>query len=190
MNVYDAIKKRRTVRKFLQKSISENDLMQIIDSARLAPFGANLQPLKFLIVTDRDTRQKMYPHIKYAGYIPEWNPDFEECPPVFAVVLNDTNIKPTSKSECDSGAAIMSMCLAATELVIDSCWLGAVDRTEIKKLLGISDSLDITYLLGLGYGAQTGEVYDSNETIKYSFDAAGNVHVPKRPMDDVMLGIM
>ncbi len=189
MNVYDAIRKRRTVRKFTQKPISEKDLIQIIDSARLAPYGANLQPLKFLIVTEREMRQRMYPHIKYAGYIPDWNPDFEECPPVFAVVLNDTSIKPTEKSECDSGAAIMSMCLAATELGIDSCWLGSVNRTELKELLNIDKSLDITYLLGLGYGAQEGEAYDSAETIKYSFDDRGNVHVPKRPMGDVLIAI-
>jgi nitroreductase len=69
----------------------------MIDCARVAPYGANLQPLKFKIVTDEGVRRKMFEHIKYAGYIPEWNPTFEESPTAFIVVVNDTEIKPTDK---------------------------------------------------------------------------------------------
>ena len=66
MNVYEAIKKRRTIRKFKDIPLKEEDIMQIIDCARLAPYASNLQSLKFSVVTDRETRLKMYPHIKYA----------------------------------------------------------------------------------------------------------------------------
>lgn len=187
MNVYEAIKLRRTVRKFKQEPLKHEDIMQIIDCARLAPYGANLQPLKFSVITDEETRKKMFPHIKYAGYIPEWDPTFEESPPVFIAVLNDTAIKPTDKSECDSGAAIMSMCLAAKELGIDSCWLGAINRSEIKEILALSENLDITYLLALGYGDQSGETFDMADSIKYYFDEDGNVHVPKRTIEEILI---
>lgn len=187
MNVYDAVKSRRTIRKFKQKPLKHEDLIQIIDCARLAPFGANLQPLKFSVVTDEDTRKKLFPHIKYAGYIPEWNPSFEETAPAFIAILNDTSIKPTEKSECDSGAAIMSMCLAAKELGIDSCWLGAIDRNEIKKILNLADNLDVTYLLALGYGSQNGDTFKINDSVKYYFDENGNVFVPKRTIEEVLV---
>lgn len=187
MNVYDAVKSRRTIRKFKQTPVENDDIMQIIDCARLAPYGANLQPLKFSVVTDIQTRKKLFPHIKYAGYIPEWNPTFEESPTAFIVVLNDTSIKPTEKSECDSGAAIMSMCLAAEELGIGSCWLGAIDRNEIKEILNLPPTLDITYLLALGYKDQSGEAYDMTDSIKYNFDEDGNVHVPKRTMSEILV---
>ncbi len=188
MNVYEAIMKRRTIRKFKDIPLKEKDLMQIIDCARLAPYASNLQPLKFSLVSDRETRLKMYPYLKYAGYIPQWDPEFEETPPVFIIVLNDTNIKTTKTSEVDSGAAVTNMCLAATELGIDTCWFGSVGRKEIKEMLGIPEHLDITYVLGLGYGAQTGEYEDiKNNDHRYYFDENGNVHVPKRSIDEVLI---
>lgn len=187
MNVYEATKSRRTIRKFKQDSLNTDDVMQIIDCARLAPYGANLQPLKFAVVTSEITRKQLYPLIKYAGYLSDWNPSFDECPPVFIAILNDTSLKPTDKTECDSGAAVMSMCLAAQELGIGSCWLGAIDRSNIKKVLGLDEKFDVVYMLGLGYPAQTGEVFDMKDDVKYYFDENGNVHVPKRTMDEVIV---
>ena len=189
MNVYDAVKSRRTIRKFKQEPIKKEDIIQIIDCARLAPYGANLQPLKFAVIEDEIQRRDIFPMIKYAGYLSDWNPEFRECPPVFIAVLNDTSLKPTDKAECDSGAAVMSMILAAEELGINTCWLGAIDRSGIKQALGIDDKYDITYLLGLGYGSQTGDVFDMTDSVKYYFDENGNVHVPKRTMDEVLIEI-
>lgn len=187
MNVYDAIKSRRTIRKFRQEPIKKEDIMQIIDCARLAPYGANLQPLKFAVVEAEDKRRDIFPMIKYAGYLTDWNPGFDECPPVFIAVLCDTTLKPTANTECDSGAAVMSMILAAEELGISTCWLGAIDRSGIKEALGLDDKYDITYMLGLGYGAQTGEVFDMTDSVKYYFDEDENVHVPKRTMNEILV---
>lgn len=187
MTVYEAIKSRRTIRKFKDTPVKQEDILKIIDGGRLAPTGANLQPIKFLVVTDRDLRKQMYPFIKYAGYLPDFNPTFEQSPTAFIVVLNDTEIKSTEKSECDSGAVIMNMCLMATELNIGSCWLGAIDRAKIKKILKLDDKYDITYLLGLGFPAQSGEAVKMNDSIKYYHDENQNVFVPKRSIDDVIV---
>lgn len=187
MTVYEAIKSRRTIRKFKATPINNEDIISIIDAGRLAPTGANLQPIKFSIVTDTNLRKEMFPHIKYAGYLPEWNPTFEETPPAFVVVLNDTDIKPTEKSECDSGAVIMNMCLMATELGLGSCWLGSVNKTEIRKILGINDKYDITYLLGLGYPDQKGEFFEMEDSIKYYHDEEENLFVPKRSLKDLII---
>ena len=189
MNVYEASKNRRTVRRFKQSALKKDDIMKIIDCARLAPYAANLQPLKFSVVTDEQIRRQMYPHIKYAGYIPDWDPEFEETPPVFIALLCDTSLKPAEKSECDSGAAAMSMCLCAESLGISSCWLGAINRAEIKNILSLDESLEVTYLLGLGYAAQCGEVFDMKDSVKYYFDENGDVHVPKRTLDEIIVDI-
>ncbi len=189
MNVYEAVKSRRTIRKFKRQPLQNEDIMQIIDCARLAPYGANLQPLKFAVVSDEETRRKLFPLIKYAGYLTDWDPTFEECPTSFIIVMNDTDIKPTDKSECDSGAAVMSMCLAAQALGIGSCWLGAIDRKGISEVLKLDKRLDVTYLLGLGYADQTGEVFDLSDSVKYYFDDDGNVHVPKRTMDEIIINL-
>ena len=57
MNVYDAIMKRRTIRKFEQKAVSEDNLVKIVDCARVAAYGANVQPLKFMIVNNSEDRK-------------------------------------------------------------------------------------------------------------------------------------
>ncbi len=189
MTVYEAVKERHTIRKFTQEPPVREELLQIVDSARLAPYGANAQPLKYAIVTDEGKRRELYPYIKYAGFLKDWDPAFEECPTAFIVILNDTAIKPTAKSECDSGIALASMCLAARELGYGSVCLGAINRAEIKKTLGLDERYDITYLLGIGYPAQTGEVFDYTDDLKYYFDENGNVHVPKRTMDEVLVEV-
>ena len=189
MEVYEAIKRRRTVRKFQQKPIPEQDIMEIIDSARLAPYGANLQPLKFAVIEKEELRKRIYPMIKYAGYLPEWDPGFDECPPVFIAVLNDRTVKPTEKTECDSGAAVMSMCLAAESKGIATCWLGSIDRAGIKAELGIDEILDVTYLLGIGYPKQSGRVCEMRDSVRYYFDDNGDVIVPKRSLEDVIVKI-
>ena len=129
----------------------------------------------------------MYPFIKYAGYLPDFNPTFEQSPTAFIVVLNDTEIKSTEKSECDSGAVIMNMCLMATELGLGSCWLGAINREEIRRILKINKKYDITYLLGLGYPDQKGEFFEMEDSIKYYHDDNENLFVPKRPLDEVII---
>lgn len=186
MNVYDAIVSRRTIRKFTQEPVRQEDLIKLVDCARLAPYGANLQPLKFMIITDKQVLTELYPLTKWAGYL-DWEPAENERPTAYIAVLNDTSLKPTANTECDSGAAVMSMILEAQELGLSSAWLGALKRDEIKKLLKLDDKLDITYLLALGYAAQTGEVFDMKGSVKYYFDGNGNVNVPKRTLDEVLI---
>lgn len=186
MTVYNAAKSRRSIRKFLHYPIPQDRLLKLVDCARLAPYGANLQPLKFAIITDKEERKKLFPLIKYAGYL-DWNPTFEQTPPAFIAILNDTEIKPTEKTECDSGAAGMSICLCAQDIGLSSIWLGAIDREGIKKALGLDDKYDITYLIGIGFADQEGDTFDMTDSIKYYFDEKENVHVPKRTLDEVIV---
>ena len=96
-------------------------------------------------------------------------------------------IKPTEKSECDSGAAVMSMSLVAEELGLGSCWLGAIDRAEIKEILALPEHLDVTYLLGIGYPDQKGKAVDMTDSVKYYHDKDENLYVPKRSMKEVIV---
>lgn len=186
MTIYEAITQRRTVRRFEQKAVLRAELERMIDCARLAPFGANLQPLKYMIINDPDKAKKLYPFTKWAAYL-DWEPAENERPTAYIAVLNDTSLKPTAKTECDSGAAVMAMCIEAMELGLGTCWLGALDRAGIKKSLGIDEKLDVTYLLAVGYPAQSGEVFDIQDSVKYCFDEDGNSHVPKRPLSEVII---
>ena len=189
MNIYETITKRRTVRKFTQDKVQREELIRIIDCARLSATAANLQPLKFAII-DGDTAKKVYPFTKWAGYLKDWEPSQSERPTAYIAVLTDTSIKSADKSEVDCGSAIADMMFEAVELGLGSCWLGAIDREGIKSLLGLDDKYYVSYLLAVGYSAQTGYVFDvKDDNVHYYFDESGNVHVPKRTLDEVLVEI-
>jgi nitroreductase len=139
-----------------------------------------------MIIDAPETLNALYPLTKWAGYL-DWEPAENERPTSYIAVLNDTSLKPTANTECDSGAAVMSMILEAQELGLASCWLGAIQRDKIKELLRLDEKLDVTYLLALGYPAQSGDTFEIGSDVKYYFDENGNVRVPKRTLDEVLI---
>lgn len=187
MTISKAIKERRTARLFNGKPISYETLLKLIDGARLSPAAANLQPLRYAIITDEEIRKKMYPHVRYAGYIKDWDPSFEESPPAYIAVLCDPSVRPTNKSECDCGIAIMAISLLAHEEGLGSCIIGAFDKKDVKDILGIGDDLDMMYLIALGYSNTKCRAYDSDETIKYHMESPGDFIVPKRTLDSIVV---
>ncbi len=188
MNVKDAIVKRRTVRKFMQKAVEEEKLIKLIDYARLAAYPANVQPLKFRIITDGDELKRIYPATKWAGYLKDGAPKPDERPMAYIAVLGDTSIKQGEDFLVESGAAITTIMLAATEMGLSSCWLGAIDRRMIKEELNLSDNLYVSYLLAIGYGAQESKTYTIKDNdVKYYEDENGKIHVPKRSLDEIII---
>ena len=80
MNVYDAIVSRRTIRKFRQTPIPEDVLKKMINAARLAPQASNLQPIKYIVVDDKDLLEPVFATTKWAAYIaPEGTPSRESA---------------------------------------------------------------------------------------------------------------
>ena len=187
MDIYKLLEGRRTVRRFKNKPVSEELLVKFVDMARRAPSAANLQSLKYKIITDEALRREMFPYIKYAGYIPEWESSFETTPTSFIVLLNDTEIRPTEKSEVDAGISLMSLTLTAEAEGLASCIIGSVNRTQVKKLLAIPETLDILYLIGIGHPAQMNALAESDEKVKYKLNDDGNFAVPKRLLDEIIV---
>ena len=188
MDITTALKKRRSARIFKQLPVEEDKLVNMIDLARLSPSGANLQSLKYIIITKESIRKELFPLIAYAGYIPEWNPAFEETPQAFIAVINDTKIRPTNDAtQCDSGIAMMSICLAAYEMGYDSCMLGAIKRKEIAELLKLGEGYDLMYMIGIGVSDVENSSFDSSDEIKYEMDEKKNFKVPKRKIEDVLI---
>lgn len=187
MNVYDAIMARRTIRKFTQKEIAQEDLTKLVDCARMAAYGANVQPLKFAVVTDKKLLDDIFPSTKWAGYLTDGAPKENERPTAYVAVLGDRSIKQNGAFEVEAGAAVTTMMLEAVEMGLASCWLGAIQRDEIKKTLNLDDNLDIVYLLALGYPDQKSRAVEMNGDIKYFEDGDGVINVPKRPLKEILI---
>lgn len=189
MNTYETILKRRTIRKFKQDKINIEALKKFINAARLAPQGANIQPLKYIIVTKKSLLDSIFPTTAWAGYIrPQHDPKENERPVAYIVILVNTEIKKAGY-DVDAGAAIENILLASAEDGIGTCWLGAIDRDKIKELLNIEDKYIIHSMVALGYPAEQPEIVDENGSIKYYEDEQGVLHVPKRKLEDIILDI-
>ncbi|MGE5652873.1 MAG: nitroreductase family protein [Bacillota bacterium] len=186
MNVYDAIRKRRTIRKFTQQPIDVETLTKLVDAARLAPQGANLQPVKYLVVNEAQLLNSIFAATKWAAYIhPHGTPGEGERPTAYVVVLVDTEIKKAGY-DIDAGAAVENMLLAAVEEGLGSAWLGAIDRDQIRSLLAIPERYIIHTLVALGYPGEDPTIEDAGELIKYYKDEQGRLHVPKRRLQDLL----
>lgn len=187
MNVYDAIMERRTIRKFTQREIPREDLIKLVDCARVAAYGANAQPLKFAVVTDKKMLDDIFPSTKWAAYLTDGAPKENERPTAYIAVLGDKSIKQNGAFEVEAGAAVTTMMLEAVEMGLASCWLGAIQRDNIKRVLELDENLDVAYLLALGYPNQKSRMVKMDDDIKYFETEDGCLNVPKRSLDEVLI---
>ncbi len=155
----------------------------MVNAARVAPSGANLQPLKYIAVKNSELCEKIFPLTKYAGYFEDGAPKEGEKPVAYIIVLEDENIR--KGAALDAGAAIENIILTALDMGIASCWVGNVDREKLAKLLNLEENLVINSVIALGYPAQQSTVAEVGLDIKYYLDEQGILHVPKRSMEEI-----
>ena len=139
MEALEAIRKRRSVRKFTGEIISREDLEKIVDAGRLAASGSNRQPWEFIVVTDKE----MIDQLTVVG---KW---MEKAGAIIAVVLD-----PYSRWWVEDGsAAIENMLIASTALGYGSCWVEGDSlprEEEFKTLLGVPKGKRLLSLVPVG----------------------------------------
>ena len=188
--IRDLIIKNRSFRRFHEEfTIERGTLEEFVDLARLSASAANLQPLKYIISCDREKNTLIFPHLAWAGYLEDWpGPAEGERPAAYIIILGDTQI---SKSfGCDHGIAAQSILLGATERGLGGCMIGSVQRDQLRKALNIQSRDDILLVLALGKPKETIKIETAGPdgSIKYWRDRKGVHHVPKRPMDEIIIG--
>lgn len=184
-SVYDAILSRRSIRRFQQKPLKIELLRRFVNAARLAPSAANLQPLEYFIVTEKESCSKIFETIGWAAYItPKWNPSVEERPTAYiAILVKDINNKFYTR---DVSLASENIVLAAEGKGVGSCILFNIDRDKIQEVLKIPKTLHVDSIIALGYKAENPVVEDLKESVKYWRDENEILHVPKRRLEDII----
>ena len=139
MEALEAIRKRRSVRKFTGELIPREDLEKIVDAGRLAATGSNRQPCDFIVITDRETISRLI-------VVGKW---MKKAAAIIAVVLD-----PYSRWWLEDGsAAIENMLIASTALGYGSCWVegdSLPHEEEFKSLLGVPKGKRLLALIPLG----------------------------------------
>jgi nitroreductase len=151
MSILKTIKKRRSVKKFLNIPVEFNKISQIIDAGMWAPSAGNIQPWKFILILKKEKMQE----IEKAAFHQEW---LSTC--AFMIVVCADSDKSKSYfgvrgerlyAVQDCAASIENMLLEATSLDIGSCWLGAFDEKELKIALEIPDNIRPQAIIAFGY---------------------------------------
>ena len=177
MDVYGAIKKRRSIRRYKDEEVSRDVLKKCVDAARLSPTGANRQPLKFITIAKN--LEEVFKHTNWAGYL-DWNPSKEEMPRAYVGIIKEKD----SGLEMDVGIAAQSICLAALEEGLGSCMLGALDRDELEKILPVPKDYDLELMVALGYPAEKPSIVENQDSVEYYLEE-DELIVPKKALEKV-----
>jgi nitroreductase len=184
------ILKNRSYRRFYQDApISRETLCELVDLARLSASGANRQPLKFFLSCEPEQNAIIFPHLGWAGYLKEWGGPVEgERPSAYIILLGDKTISPNFG--CDHGIAAQSILLGATEMGLGGCMIGSARKPELAKSLGISANYEILLVIALGKPKETVviEPLGPDGDIQYWRDSQSVHHVPKRSLDEIIVG--
>ena len=147
MSAYETIKNRGSIRRYKAEPIPERTLETVLDSARLAQSAANRQPWHFVVVTGEASKKALVDVARQQSFV-------GRAAAVIVCIADpeaSAKVGPFEGFLIDVAIAIENMALTAWELGIGSCWIGAYDEPEAKRVLGIPDHLRVVSLLTLGY---------------------------------------
>lgn len=185
-SLYRTILKRRTVRLFKKERISFNTIKKIIDAARLAPSAANLQFLEYLIVDKKDLKEKIFSATKWGGYVyPHRVPSSDKRPYLYIAVL--INKKKSRKPDLrDVGAAVQNILLSLACFGLAGCWIASINKRSLRSILGVPDKYKIDSVVACGAPLEAPILEESYYTVRYWLDKDDQLHVPKRPLKEIM----
>lgn len=186
MNVHELMKNRRSVRSFQPKPVPLDVLERMVDAARLAPTGANLQPLRYLVVTEPELRGIIFPTLRWAAYInPAGNPPAGREPAAYVIVLVDERAK-AAHYKYDVGFSVENMLIAGLAEGVASCVLLSFNPQTVTETFHLPDYLRPDLVVALGYPDEEPVYVDRGDTVRYWRDEQGRHFVPKKPLDEVM----
>lgn len=148
MDVMEALRTRRSIRKYTDKPVEQEKLDLILEAARISPSASNQQNWRFIAVTDKDKLARLYE----ASFE---QPAVQQAPCALVVCASQNRFmdcgQPTTT--VDGSIAMSYMILEAHELGLGTCWLGHFKADIVKDTLGIPDDVDVIAFTPLGYPA-------------------------------------
>ena len=145
----DLIKSRKSVRKYSEKHIPDNDLRKILEAGRLAPTAKNAQEQRVYVVQSAEGLAK----------IDNLTPCRYGAPTVIIMAFDKNNVFTYPGQKYDSGiedATIVAthMLLAAKSAGVESCWVNFFDPDKAAEAFQLPENEEILMFLCLGFGAE------------------------------------
>ena len=161
MEFQDVVRKRRSVRHFINRDVSDEIVFKLLDAARWAPTGGNLQPWEFILVRDRANRERLV-DATFLGYMTKTGKPQKwifEAPVIIAACANAKAVIARYGSGglgqtnvlMDVAAAIENLLLAAVDLGLGACWISGFDHEKATEALKIPQDVRVVALVPVGY---------------------------------------
>jgi nitroreductase len=169
MDLFQAVRDRRSIRKYKDTPVPRELIEQALEAARLAPSWKNLQCWRFLVLTDPDRRARVLESF------PDDNPGKKAIAtaPVVIVACADPRESDVENGIeyfiADTAIAFEHLCLAAHALGLGTCWMGWYDERRIKVSLGIPKEIRVVGITPLGFPDQEPKPRPRKELSEISF---------------------
>jgi len=147
MNVYEAIRTRKSVRDFKDQPIEKEKLERILKAVRLAPSARNSQEWRFVIVQEKALRKKLAEAAYDQSFVGEGGAVVICCGESGGRIMRCGQ----DPVPIDVAIAIDHLTLAAVEEGLGTCWIGSFYPEKVRELCGIPEDIVIVELLALGY---------------------------------------
>jgi nitroreductase len=162
MDVYEAIRTRKSVRAYSDRPVDEATLHRVLEAARMAPSARNGQEWRFVVVRDRAVRERIAVEAARQPFIG-----------TAAVLLACCGISDGRIMRCGQAAypidvaiAMDHLSLAAAAEGLGTCWIGAFDEALVKEILGIPDGVRVVELMPLGHPEDPASMAKSRLTLE------------------------
>ncbi len=154
MNFTNLAKKRESCRSYTAQKVEKEDVIEILQTAMLAPSACNSQPWKFIVCTD-ETAQNMHKYIVAQELkINHWTADV----PCFVIVceipaklMKSLSVDSQYYAQLDIGHTAATLCYSASDKGISSCIIGVFDEERLKKDFNIPQDVKVREIIALGY---------------------------------------
>ena len=187
----ELLKSDRSYRRFDEtQRIRREVLLKLIELTRYCASGRNLQPMKYYIANDTVILDKIFPVLKWAGYLTDWDgPGEGERPTAYIIQCLDTSI--TKNYLCDDGIQLQAITLGAVADGLGCCIIKSFNVIKLKEILGLEEYLEPLYVVAIGKPIEKVEIedkyMDDKNNIKYYRSSDGVHHVPKRILEELII---
>ncbi|HPY95683.1 MAG TPA: nitroreductase family protein [Candidatus Cloacimonadota bacterium] len=185
----DLVSMNRSIRRYdATRSISKEELFELVNLARLSPSAANRQPIKYVLVNEKEELDKVFPCIGWAAYLQDWKgPDPSQRPTAYIIMITELQIAP--HVNVDPGISAQTILLGATEKGLGGCMISSVNKSKLRRILKIPNYYEILLTIAIGKPDEKVilEEVDKEGDIRYWRDEIGDHHVPKRKLEDIII---
>jgi nitroreductase len=181
MDFLDIAAGRRSIRTYREEDVPGELLEQVLEAARWAPSGGNIQPWEVIVVRDRETRGVLQETL--GGYNPARKAVVEA--PVLLVLCGKVKIPDSYKKDkavvtkfgdwwfmFHLGCAAQNLCLAAHSLGLGTVMVGFFDHDRAKEILGVPEGYEVVLLIPLGYAGKVPKAPERREVSEFSHSGA------------------